>query len=182
MAFNFRRFLPDPENVRQRPALRWLAPFFSDPRLWHVNRRGIAMGIALGVFFGLMIPIAQIPAAVIAALVLRANLPAAVVSTLITNPVTVAPVYYAAYHLGMWLLGRKEASDAEAQLAAAAEQASTGLSLWLDKLASMGLPLAVGLSTLALTLSVSLYFIVHWIWRARTRRAWRRRQNLRQQR
>lgn len=179
MAFDFRRFLPDPHRLRERPALRWLAPYLSDPRLWHVNRRGVALGIATGVFLGLLIPIAQIPAAAIAALVLRVNLPVAVVSTLITNPVTVAPVYFAAYHLGMWLLGRTEAGDDEARLAAAAEQASTGLALWLDKLASMGVPLAVGLATLAVTLSVALYFIVHWIWRARTLRAWRQRRQRR---
>lgn len=68
------------------------------------------MGLAVGVFFGLLIPIAQIPAAALVALLLRANIPAAVGSTLVTNPITFPPVYYAAYHLGDWLLGSEKNS------------------------------------------------------------------------
>ena len=39
------------------------------------------MGLAVGVFFGLLIPVAQILFATVAALLLRANIPAAVGST-----------------------------------------------------------------------------------------------------
>ncbi len=171
----FRRYLPDPDALRQHRALRWLSPWLQHPRLWHVNRRGIAMGLAIGVFFGLLIPVAQIFFAAAVALLLRANVPAAVGSTLITNPITFAPVYYAAYHLGAWMLGHAEVPVADVDLANVAARTETGLALWVDRVATVGAPLATGLLTLAVCLSVLIYFAVHWTWRLRIVRAWQRR-------
>jgi hypothetical protein len=171
----FRRFLPDPKILREHRALRWMGPMLQDARLWHVNRRGVALGLAIGVFFGLLIPVAQILFAAMAALLLRANMPAAVGSTLITNPITFAPVYYAAYHLGAWMLGHANVPLAEVDLDRVAARTETGLALWVDRVATVGAPLALGLLTLALSLSVLIYFAVHWAWRLRVQRAWQRR-------
>lgn len=170
--------MPDPQTVREHRALRWLGPLLHHPRLWHVNRRGIAMGLAVGVFFGLLIPIAQIPAAALVALLLRANIPAAVGSTLVTNPITFAPVYYAAYHLGEWLLGSKKTFNT-AELDQVAAQTATGFALWMERLSTVGAPLALGLLTMAAGLSILLYFAVHWAWRLRIVRAWKNRRSKR---
>ena len=178
----FRRFLPDPNTLREHRALRWMGPMLHHPRLWHVNRRGIALGIAIGVFFGLLIPVAQIFFAAAAALLLRANIPAAVGSTLITNPITFAPVYFAAYHLGAWMLGHLDVSVAEVDLDRVASRTETGLALWVDRVATVGAPLALGLLTLAVCLSVLIYFAVHWTWRLRIVRAWQRRKANRRKR
>lgn len=171
----FRRFMPDPNTLRHHRALQWMGPMLQHPRLWHVNRRGIALGLAIGIFFGLLIPVAQILFAAGAALLLRANIPAAVGSTLVTNPITFAPVYYAAYHLGAWMLGHANVPVAEVDLERVAARTATGLALWMDRLATVGAPLALGLLTLAVTLSVVMYFAVHWAWRMRIVRAWQRR-------
>jgi uncharacterized protein (DUF2062 family) len=178
----FRRFIPDPQTLREHRALRWMGPMLHDRRLWHVNRRGIAMGLAIGVFFGLLMPVAQIVFAAMAALLLRANIPAAVGSTLITNPITFAPVYYAAYHLGAWMLGHADVPLAEVDLDRVAARTETGLALWMDRLYTVGVPLALGLLTLAVVLSVLIYFAVHWAWRLRIVRAWQRRKARRRQR
>lgn len=167
----FRRLMPDPHTLRQQRALRWLGPWLQHPRLWHINRRGIAMGVAIGIFFGLLIPVAQILFAVLAALFFRANIPAAVASTLITNPFTFAPVYYAAYHLGAWMLGSASVPVAEVDLKHVAAETATGLALWMERVATVGAPLALGLLTLAVCLSVLTYFAVHWTWRLRILRA-----------
>nr|WP_249221378.1 DUF2062 domain-containing protein [Cupriavidus sp. KK10] len=50
-------------------------------------------GLALEFFFGLLIPLAQIPLSAAAAVALRANVPAAVASPLVTNPMTLGPIY-----------------------------------------------------------------------------------------
>jgi hypothetical protein len=171
----FRRFMPDPHTLRNHRALQWMGPMLHHPRLWHVNRRGIALGLAIGIFFGLLMPVAQILCAATAALLLRANIPAAVGSTLVTNPITFAPVYYAAYHLGVWMLGHANVPVAEVDLERVAAKTATGLALWMDRLATVGVPLALGLLTLAVTLSVLMYFAVHWAWRVRIVRAWQRR-------
>ena len=172
---DFRSYLPSPHTLREHRLIRWLSPWLGHPRLWHANRRGIALGVAIGVFFGLLIPLAQIPFSVAAALLLRANIPAAAASTLVTNPITFTPVYFAAYHLGVWLLGHEATHLTDAELGVAANQAATGLALWMERLADIGLPLALGLGVMAVTISPLLYFVVSGMWRLRTVRAWRAR-------
>lgn len=187
----WRRWMPDPRQVITHPWLAWLGPRLLHPRLWHINRRGIAMALSIGLFFGLLIPVAQIPLAGIAAVLLRANIPVAVCSTLITNPVTFAPIYLFAYQLGGLILG-------EPSLPAAIEPpVSTelsdltdldipdpGLFAWLagwsDSILMAGKPLFVGLATLATVAGMSAYVLVSWIWRIRTNwLRWQRRRKFR---
>lgn len=162
-----RELLPTRQQILANRWLRWLAPWLGHPALWHWSRRGVALGVALGVFFGLLIPIAQIPVTAIAAVVLRANLPAAAASTLVTNPVTFAPVYIAAYHLGAWVTGEKVPKAAVARAAP-----PTGdISLW-TRIIGLGRPLLVGLLLLAIGCGLATYLLINllWIWRIRSRR------------
>jgi uncharacterized protein (DUF2062 family) len=108
-----RRLIPCRVGLLANRWLRWLAPWLGHPRLWHWSRRGRALGVALGVFFGLLIALAQIPLA--AAVVLRTNPPAAAAGTLISNPVTFAPLYYMAYHLGAWVTGETAIPSEDAE-------------------------------------------------------------------
>ena len=57
-----------------------MGPVLNQPRLWHFSRKGIAMSSALRIFFGQLIPVAQLPFADTMAMVLRADLPVAVAS------------------------------------------------------------------------------------------------------
>ncbi len=111
------RWIPRPETLRANPSLRWLGPLLERPWLWQLSRRRVAAGAAIGVFFGFLIPVAQIVLAAGAAILLRANLPVAAVSTLVTNPFTFAPVYVAAYHAGSAVLGETPDEKAAAALA-----------------------------------------------------------------
>lgn len=172
----FRRYLPDAETVRSNRWLRWLGPALHHPRLWHVSRRGLALGMALGVFFGLLIPIAQIPLSAAAAVALRANVPAAVASTLVTNPVTFGPVYYLAWRLGSAVLGepvregeQPPVLDPTAPGPATAGQASPppDESWWQGlkrRVLGVGKPLLLGLAILASAVGVLTYFAVSWVW------------------
>ncbi|MBI2510264.1 MAG: DUF2062 domain-containing protein, partial [Betaproteobacteria bacterium] len=141
----FNRILPNAQAVREHRMLRWFGPLIHHPRLWHINRRGIAIGLAIGVFWGLLIPVAQIPVSAVLAIVLRANLPVAVVSTLVTNPFTFAPLYFLAYRIGALLLGHSNDTVTEETLAVE----FTGVVAWLGvlwgKLVALGRPLVVGL-------------------------------------
>jgi uncharacterized protein len=176
-----RRLLPSPEAVQANRWLRWIGPALHHPRLWHMSRRGIALGAALGVFFGLLIPVAQIPLAASAAVVLRANVPTAVASTLVTNPVTFGPVYYVAWKFGSWVLhqpsdgpSRPSTSDAERAAIAAAEARGWVEGAWL-RLAALGKPLFLGLAVFAFVFGVATYAIVSTIWHLRVRAKRRRR-------
>lgn len=171
MKKRLQRMLPKVEAIRKNRWLRWLGPALEEPRLWHFSRRGIALGVALGVFFGLLIPIAQIPVSAAAAIIFRANVPSAIASTLITNPVTFGPIYYTAYRIGSTLLGETPPpDDTEEQLA----HGHQPLLSW-DNISSLGKPLLLGLAIIATLSGLLAYQVVTWIWRLKTMRAWKRR-------
>jgi uncharacterized protein (DUF2062 family) len=165
--------------LRSNRWLRWIGPALHHPRLWHMSRRGIALGVALGLFFGLLIPIAQIPLAAGAAVALRANLPTAVASTLVTNPVTFGPVYYAAWRVGNAILGEPAgAAPPLAETVAKAEQAGREGGWFgrnLRRLASVGKPLLLGLAIFATSAGVLSYLLVSGLWHLRVRLQRRRR-------
>lgn len=186
MKNRFKAWMPKAETIRENRWLRWLQPLMHQPRLWHFSRRGIALGLAIGVFFGFLIPVAQIPAAAAVAVLMRANLPVAVGSTLVTNPVTFGPVYYGAYRLGKALLGEEPVSRQQAARELAAVQAAagdaadaaSGLRQWLERIGAVGKPLFLGLAVVATASGLAAYVLVSGVWALRTR--WLRRQRLRQ--
>jgi uncharacterized protein (DUF2062 family) len=170
-----KRFLPTPEQLAGSRALSWLAPAFADRRLWAFKRRGVALGLAIGVFFGFLIPVAQILVAVAVAVAVRANVAVAAATTLVTNPFTFGPIYYLAYKVGAALLGAEAPLDAAA-LGAEVDGARAWLAQWWDRFAAVGKPLALGLGVFAVAGSVAGYAAVHLVWRVRVlRRVARRR-------
>lgn len=177
MMQRLRRWLPTREQVQANRWLRWLGPRLLHPRLWHFSRRGVAVGAALGVFFGLLIPIAQIPLAAGMAVLLRANLPAAMGSTLVTNPVTFAPLYLFAHKLGATLLGTPDTPPPDLENPEPVvidDQASGWAAAWQGLLA-LGKPLLLGLSILAVAAGLLTYALVMLFWRLKTAWQWRRR-------
>lgn len=190
MLDRLKRLLPSRESLHNNRWLKWLAPWLHHPHLWHMSRRGIALGVAVGVFFGFLIPIAQIPFAAATAILLRANLPVAAASTLVTNPVTFGPVYYGAYRLGKFILLEDEPTQEELDRILSKKirdhEKSYNLSWWeqtkkgVSRLGKVGKPLVVGLSIVATVSGLIAYYSVHLIWIVRVRWARRRRlQNMR---
>lgn len=83
-----------------QPFKAWL----DDPAYWSLNRRNVARAFALGLFVAFVpLPIHAILATALAWL-LRLNIPAAVIGTFLTNPVTVVPLFVAAYRIGCTVL------------------------------------------------------------------------------
>ncbi|WP_439115446.1 DUF2062 domain-containing protein [Hydrogenophaga sp.] len=185
MKHKLKQLLPTPETLRNNRWLRWMGPVLHHPRLWHFSRKGIALGLALGIFFGLLIPVAQIPFSATVAVLLRANLPMAVASTLVTNPVTFGPVYYGAYRLGKWVLGEEDVSERKAvkilekaeALPAEKEGWTERMTAWLTYLGTVGKPLVVGLAIVATASGLFIYFLTSALWVLKTR--WTRNRRLR---
>lgn len=184
MKNRIKAWLPSPDTVRQNRWLRWMGPILNHPRLWHFSRKGIALGMALGVFFGLLIPIAQIPFSATLAVILRANVPMAMASTLVTNPITFGPVYYGAYHLGEWVLGEDSSTPppdlTPLETTPTVVDRSWGETIthWFEQITTVGKPLAVGLAILACFFGVLVYVVVSALWALKTR--WSRWRRLRQ--
>ncbi|MEJ2669087.1 MAG: DUF2062 domain-containing protein [Gammaproteobacteria bacterium] len=99
-----KHFLPDSHYFHKQKSLRWLSRL-TDPNVWHLNRRSVAGGLWIGLFFALQPLPGQIPAAAMIAIWTRANLPLAVISTWLTNPLTFYPIYYFNFSVGCFLLG-----------------------------------------------------------------------------
>lgn len=158
------RFLPDRDKLAQNRMLKWLGPTLLHPDLWHISRRSIAIGLAVGLFFGLMIPLAQIPAAVAVAMVLRANLAIAAASTLVTNPFTFGPIYFFAYQLGDFVLSGSQTVMTDSA-AATAQEVAAGAGAWLSKMGDLSGPLFLGLFLMAVSSSIAGYVFVHLAWR-----------------
>jgi hypothetical protein len=161
----FSRYIPDKEKLL---ASRWLKPFaghLQHDDLWHMTREGVARGVGVGIFFGLLIPIAQIVFAAVAAIPLRANVGIAAASTLVTNPFTFGPIYWLAYEFGSWMLYGKVDHQAANQAAEQATQASGWFSNLFASIGSAGAPLALGLVCFACIGGPLAYLVVRTMWR-----------------
>ncbi|HEX4927775.1 MAG TPA: DUF2062 domain-containing protein [Burkholderiales bacterium] len=163
--------------MKSKRALRWLKPLLERRWLWHLDRRRVAAGAAIGVFFGFLIPIGQIPLSAVGAVALRANLPVAAACTLVSNPLTYVPIYILAYKTGARLLGDEPSARHVRALEKAAGQAP-GPSFW-RRAAGIAEPLALGFAVFAVIGATLTWLAVNWIWilavRLRRARHWRHR-------
>ncbi|HUW26550.1 MAG TPA: DUF2062 domain-containing protein [Gallionella sp.] len=170
----FRQFLPHHETVKNQ---RWVKPFgnwLHHPNLWHLHRRSVAGGVAVGLFCGLIPGPFQMISAALLAVLLRVNLPVAAFTTLYTNPFTIVPLYVLAYELGAWVSGANNGTEI-AQLSFP-ELHWYGWSgeLW-GWLTLLGKPFLIGLPLLALSLAIAGYFTIRVAWRIAVTRKWRAR-------
>lgn len=179
LAQKLHRLIPTRDEARRSRALRWLGPLLDREWLWHLNRRTVATGAALGVFFGLIVPVAQMPFAAAGAILLRANLPAAALGTLVSNPFTVGPIYWLAHLAGSAILGPAGPGQAGSALADGVNTAGVPAASadWIERIADVGAPLMVGLALFAaggalfVYLAVRLAWRLHVVWQRRRRRA-----------
>ncbi len=171
----FRRILPPADRVTRNRLLNRLGPRLADPRLWYINRRAITLGLAVGVFFGLLVPTAQAPLAVTTAVFLRGNLAAAIAGTLVSNPLTFVPIYMLAYRVGAAVLHTPYNERWTAILGAETHGFIAQLHNWWAAVSAAGKPLAVGLTVLAVAGAVMAYLLVDLAWRSDARARFRRR-------
>lgn len=174
-----RRHLPHPDSVRSHKYLAWCGDWLNHAGLWALNRDTVAGGFAIGLAAGLVPGPLQMLSAALLAIALKKNLPVALATTLYTNPLTIGPLYVLAYGYGRLLLGA-------GGNATAIEPFAWDWSDWLGSAeallrwtVSLGKPLALGLTALALTLAAVGYFAVQVAWRAYVVLAWRSRRHRR---
>lgn len=179
-----RRVLPSHDTIREN---RYIARFghrLQHHNLWHLHRRSVAGGVAVGMFAGLIPgsnPV-QFTAGALLAVALKVNLPIAVIVTLYSNPFTIVPLYYLAFKLGQWVL-----FSSHSELPTLPTEFS-GIALLkhlpeaFDWLISIGKPLLLGIPLLALILAAIGYFLTDWAWRAGVCWQWRARRRRRARR
>ena len=100
-----KKYLPHPGTITENRWIKVLGPRLQEPGLWHLNRRSFSGAMAVGVFCAFMPIPFQMLLAAIAAIVFRVNILIAVPLVWISNPVTIAPIFYFCYSIGAWILG-----------------------------------------------------------------------------
>jgi uncharacterized protein (DUF2062 family) len=100
------KFIPDPNVIKRHKSLQFLGEKLHDPNLWHLNRRSISMAFAVGLFFAWVPTPTQMAFAAAAAIYFRANLPISVALVWVTNPLTMPPLFYFAYQIGLSVLNQ----------------------------------------------------------------------------
>ena len=170
----FKKYLPSYETVREN---RWFRPFTSwlhHPNLWHLNRRSVAGGAAVGLFAGLFPGPTQVIGGALLAVLFRVNLPVALIATFYSNPFTIVPLYMLAYKFGSVVTGYNN-NLSSTQVVPPEFSWDNWFGPMLEWILSLGKPLAVGLPLLALTLAVVGYFAVRLVWYMMVVWEWRRR-------
>ena len=111
--------------------------------------------VSLGLGVGVIMPFMHIPLAAVLAIPLRANVMIAAASTLVVNPLTIPPMYCAAYRIGRWELRH----DAGVDRPAAAAQASGELGRLLFWIHHASGPIALGILTISASAALLGYVV-----------------------
>ena len=165
------KWIPSPRELRQHRSLKIFSSWTEETRLWQLSRYSAAKAFAIGLYCA-MLPIpGQMFIAVALAIIFTANLPLSFALIFITNPLTMPAIFYGAYKLGAWLMGRQPL-DVEF------EASWTWFTQSLDEI---WVPLVIGSQVLGVVLAVLGFALIDTLWRAAIRRQWRARQRRRRQ-
>ncbi len=181
----FFKHMPTSQSIQENRFLKPFSAYLHHHFLWQFNRRGVAGGLAVGLFVGILIPFAQILFGAIGAILVRVNLPVAAFATFATNPFTVPPLYYAAYRLGNLMIGSEgDAGSLNPKMInkVANEQAAVGnwFTNIIDWVQSVGPQLMAGLAVIAVAAAIVGYVLTNVIWHFQARYRWHKRQQRRQ--
>ncbi len=164
-----KRFSPNPETLKKHPRLKFLGNKLLNPNFWHINRKNAARAAAVGLFCAwIPIPFQMILAASLA-IFFSANIPLSVALVWLTNPITMPPLFYAAYRLGAWVL-QMPVNNFAFELSFR----------WLAEVFNTtAIPLLLGSIILAFFFSILAYFLMNFIWRVNITNKWKKRKQIR---
>jgi uncharacterized protein len=155
-----RRHVPTRESIHHNRFLRPFADSLGQPNLWRFNHRSVPRAVGLGLGVAVILPIMHMVVAALLAIPARANVAISAGVTLVVNPLTIVPLYAAAYHIGRWELRRGADVDP-----AAAAQVSGELARFLFWLHRASGPIALGILTISIVSAVLGYVLTALFWK-----------------
>ena len=162
-----KRLMPDHHTIKNNKHLQIFGDLLHNANLWHLNRRSVAKGFAVGLFFAFVpVPFQMVLAAGIA-IIVHANLPLSLGLVWITNPLTMPAIFYFCYVVGAWVLGVKEQEFAF----------EVSWQWIIDSLSTIGPAFLLGCAILATVFSILGYFSIHALWRYSVNKEWKKRQS-----
>jgi len=159
------KIMPDHEVIKNHKSLQFLGDKLHDPNFWHLSRRSISTAFAVGLFAAWLPMPGQMAVAALAAFYFRANLPISVALVWVSNPLTLPPMFYGAYRVGLALMGRPPSLR---EFEFSWESLASGLgAAWQ--------PFLLGCLILAAISSCAGYFGINYFWRQHVAKKWRHR-------
>lgn len=154
-----KKYMPNAELIKKHESLQFLGKKLQDPNLLHLNRRSVSIAFVVGLFCAWIPTPMQMAFAATGAFYFRGNLPIAVGLVWLTNPITMPPLFYFAYLVGLWVLNMPAAEFS------------------LNAILSGGLwiPFLTGCLILGVICSTVGYFGMQYVWHFYTQRKWLRR-------
>ena len=164
-----KRYMPDAHKVRTHKQLRIFGTLLHDSNLWHLNRHSVSTAFAIGLFMACMpTPFQMLPAALLA-IWFRANLPISVALVWVSNPITMPPLFYFCYKLGVWIL----------QTPPQPFVFSLTLEWFTQQVAHDWQPLLLGCVVVGTALGALGYVSMRYFWRWHVIKAWQARKDRR---
>jgi len=158
----FQRHIPTREKLERNRFIRPFAGRVLHSELWRFTRRSVPRGVALGLFVGVMIPLAHFVVATFLAVFVRANIPSALLATFVGFPVIYVGIVALAYQVGRWLL-HVDASTAIQPISETMQATQTDH--LLERLTGAGSETALGLFVIATLLASIGYLVTSFTWR-----------------
>ncbi|MEM8874279.1 MAG: DUF2062 domain-containing protein [Planctomycetota bacterium] len=178
----FRKLLPrrsgQLSNTRiGRLVEKVMGPVLGNRRLWQLNRKSVARGVACGTFWAFIpLPIQTI-GALMSSISLRGNIPVAMLFTWISNPITWVPIFYAGYRVGLAVTGQPEAIGLAAEIERLANEGvvegTKGLFAYFADNLNRVIPLIIGCGMLGTLAAGTGYWGVKMLWRFGIVRRWK---------
>lgn len=157
------RCIIDPEKIKKHKSLKFLGDRLHDPNLWRLNRHSVAKSFAIGLFFAWVPLPTQMVMSACTAIYFRANIAISVSLVWISNPLTIPPLFYGAYALGLLVL----------QIPPSAQEFT--LDAALSGLSDIWKPFLTGCFIIGTTSSVVGYFGIQAFWYYYVTRQWQNR-------
>ena len=117
-----------------------------------INRKSITRGLSLGIFWAFIPMPLQMIAVVLCTPFFKFNIPIALTMVWLSNPVTMPFMYYIEYITGNFILGREPL------------HVDPTVEWFRTHIDDIFIPLYIGTIFYAVTVSVSVYYIVNWLW------------------
>ncbi|MBL1140998.1 MAG: DUF2062 domain-containing protein [Proteobacteria bacterium] len=160
-----KRYLPHKDHFHKQSGIQVFSDYLHDPNIWHVHKRSSAGGAAIGVFCAFIpFPVQMLSSAALA-IIFRMNLPIAVLSSFVSNPITIPPLFFFTYRLGVNILGIKEKNV----------DFSFSWDWFGNTLIHIWEPLLLGCFIMGTISSVLTYLLVRLIWRFSAIAKWEKR-------
>ena len=159
-----KRLFPKLDKVKEEKILKIFGPAVLQPNLWHINKKSVSRGFAIGAFCAFLPIPGQMVIAAFLSITFAANIPIAVILTWITNPITYAPIFYFAYKVGKIFIDSKIHVDVNEN---EIDILSNIIHIWQ--------PLLIGSIILAIIGSIISYIVIRIYWRYYVLKIWSKR-------